>query len=268
MWVEGTSGTSNTPPPPLGILHDVSGRATADGFARGGLSFGDLLQGFRTAAGLTQEELAERSGLSPNAVGALERGQRRRPYPHTVRALADGLGLDEKDQASLLAAVPGRTGADRQAEEAPPAAVTPRAAPAALPYPATSLVGRERELGEVADLPVVVFMHHPPAALGNWSDRTRLREHREVGDLLRSHGRVLHILSGHTHRACSGTWRGIAWTVLHGIGPQATLAWGRDVRPDYLDGPAQVAILDIENGDLRVHAVDVSGNARTWRRTG
>ncbi len=135
-------------------------------------------------------------------------------------------------------------------------------------YCSPRLAWLERQLGEVADLPVVVFMHHPPAALGNWSDRTRLREHREVGDLLRSHGRVLHILSGHTHRACSGTWRGIAWTVLHGIGPQATLAWGRDVRPDYLDGPAQVAILDIENGDLRVHAVDVSGNARTWRRTG
>ena len=130
----------------------MSERATTDGFARGGSSFGDLLRELRAAAGLTQEELAERSGLSPNAVGALERGQRRRPYPHTVRALADALNLGEGDRASLLGAVPERGGAARQTEETPQATVPPRAASAALPYPATSLVGRERELGEVADL--------------------------------------------------------------------------------------------------------------------
>ncbi len=114
--------------------------------------FAGRLRELRAAAGLTQEELAGRAGLSPNAVGALERGQRRRPYPHTVRALADALGLGEEGLASLLAAVPGRNGATRQAEETPQATAPPRSASTALPYPATSLVGRGRELGEVADL--------------------------------------------------------------------------------------------------------------------
>ena len=54
-------------------------------------SFGEKLRRLRGAAGLTQEELADRAGLSPVAVGKLERGQRRRPYPHTVRALAAAL---------------------------------------------------------------------------------------------------------------------------------------------------------------------------------
>ena len=115
-------------------------------------AFAGRLRELRTAAGLTQEELAERAGLSPNAVGALERGQRRRPYPHTVRALADGLGLGEEGRASLLAAVPGRPEAAGRAPEKPPAADPPTASSTALPYPATSLVGRGRELGEVAGL--------------------------------------------------------------------------------------------------------------------
>ena len=136
---------------------DVAERATADGFARGGASFGGLLRELRAAAGLTQEELAARAGLSPNAIGALERGQRRRPYPHTVRAIADALGLSEEGRASLLVAVPGRSEPARQAPAAtavPTAAsAAPPAAPStALPYPATSLVGRGRELGEISGL--------------------------------------------------------------------------------------------------------------------
>ncbi|MCK9825981.1 helix-turn-helix domain-containing protein [Nocardioides cavernae] len=47
-----------------------------------------LLRALREAAGLSQEELAERAGLSPHAISALERGTRTRPYPHTLRSLA------------------------------------------------------------------------------------------------------------------------------------------------------------------------------------
>ncbi len=70
--------------------------------------FSAELRRLREAAGLTQEELASRANLTAKAVGALERGERKRPYPHTVRALADALGLSEEERASLLAAVPRR----------------------------------------------------------------------------------------------------------------------------------------------------------------
>src|SRR5215208_555685 len=66
-------------------------------------SFGARLRQLREAAGLTQEELARRAGLTRNAISALERGERRRPYPHTVRTLADALGLSEEERATLLA---------------------------------------------------------------------------------------------------------------------------------------------------------------------
>ena len=42
--------------------------------------FGERLRRLRVAAGLSQEALAERAGLSAQAIGALETGKRR-PYP-------------------------------------------------------------------------------------------------------------------------------------------------------------------------------------------
>jgi transcriptional regulator with XRE-family HTH domain len=110
-----------------------------------GPSFGARLRSLREAAGLTQEELAGRAGLTRNAVSALERGSRKQPYPHTVRSLADALDLSEDERASLLAAVPRR---DAHAPGEIPASL-PKSN---LPSPATPLVGREQELSEIREL--------------------------------------------------------------------------------------------------------------------
>src|SRR5215470_14699588 len=66
--------------------------------------FGELLQQHRIAAALTQEELAERAGVSRRAVADLERGARRSPHPATVRQLADALKLNDADRSALIAA--------------------------------------------------------------------------------------------------------------------------------------------------------------------
>lgn len=63
--------------------------------------FAALLRRYRLAAELTQEGLAERTGLSTQAVGALERGHRKLPYRDTVRALADALDLDAAERLAL-----------------------------------------------------------------------------------------------------------------------------------------------------------------------
>jgi predicted ATPase/DNA-binding XRE family transcriptional regulator len=102
------------------------------------------LRRLREAAGLTQEELASRAGLSALAVSVLERGERKRPYPNTVRSLADALGLSEDERASLLAAVPKR-------EASAPESTSPVSG-SALPSPPTPLLGRERELEEIREL--------------------------------------------------------------------------------------------------------------------
>jgi tetratricopeptide (TPR) repeat protein/transcriptional regulator with XRE-family HTH domain len=62
------------------------------------LTLGDLLRQSRTAAGLTLEELAERSGLSVRAISDMERGRTVRPRRSTVEILSRVLGLDMPDE--------------------------------------------------------------------------------------------------------------------------------------------------------------------------
>ena len=64
-----------------------------------GSTFGELLRSHRNSANLTQEDLAERTGLTPQAIGLLERGERRRPHRYTVEKLAEALGLTGQDLA-------------------------------------------------------------------------------------------------------------------------------------------------------------------------
>jgi len=96
--------------------------------------FAELLRRLRERASLTQEELAVRAGLTGKAVGALERGERRRPYPHTLRALADALGLSDDEREALSAA--GR----------------PAVPVSSLPAPATPLIGRDAAREEIVGL--------------------------------------------------------------------------------------------------------------------
>ncbi len=125
----------------------VGQRRTGDRSPKVEAPFGARLRKLREARGFTQEELASRAGLSPNAVGALERGARKRPYPHTVRALADALGLDDEERAALWGAVPGRGKAAPSAADA-----VPPVSASELPRPTTSLLGREEQLEEVTGL--------------------------------------------------------------------------------------------------------------------
>ena len=106
--------------------------------------FAERLRQLRLAIGLTQEELAERAGMSRDAISALEGGRRRHPHPQTVRALATALGLSEQDARALRATVPKRS------VEGAPVSLAPRTS--SLPVPPTRLVGRRRELAELRQL--------------------------------------------------------------------------------------------------------------------
>ena len=109
--------------------------------------FGPLLRRLRLVAGLSQEELAERSGLSGRGISALETGHRATPRPETVRLLADALRLDGAARAELVAAarpeLAARAGA-RPASGGPPLAL-----PVPVPVPPTRLVGREQEVSAI-----------------------------------------------------------------------------------------------------------------------
>src|SRR5262245_35131552 len=68
------------------------------------MAFGAALRDLRLSAGLTQERLAERAGVSAKAIIALENDPARTPRLETVTRLADALGLNPDGRASLLAA--------------------------------------------------------------------------------------------------------------------------------------------------------------------
>ena len=91
-------------------------------------SFGAQLKALREAAGFTQEELATIAGLSVHAISALERGERRRPHPETVRALSAALDLTGAARDALVASAraPAHvTAADELSGAALPVALTP-----------------------------------------------------------------------------------------------------------------------------------------------
>ncbi len=69
-----------------------------------GARLGALVRERRRAAGLTQRQLAERSGLSVAAVRDLEQGRSSRPRQGSLDALARTLGLDARQSAALAAA--------------------------------------------------------------------------------------------------------------------------------------------------------------------
>jgi tetratricopeptide (TPR) repeat protein/DNA-binding XRE family transcriptional regulator len=131
-------------------------------------SFGALLRRYRLASGLSQEELAQRAGLSVRALANMERGRTRRPYAHSVLLLAEAMGLSELqrlqlDRASRHVACdapmpsPAVT-AETIPAAGPPPAAAPRQLPAGrvvpreLPAPVGHFTGRAAELDELSEL--------------------------------------------------------------------------------------------------------------------
>jgi predicted ATPase/transcriptional regulator with XRE-family HTH domain len=118
-------------------------------------TFAELLRDLRERSGLSQQELAERAELTPHAISALERGTRTRPYPHTVRSLADALALSDVDRGRLIAAVPRRRGGTSAPDSAPATTPEPGAQPddAQVPtrfvVPPTQLHGREHDIADL-----------------------------------------------------------------------------------------------------------------------
>lgn len=120
-------------------------------------SFGELLRTYRTAAGLTQEELAERAGMSARGISDLERGARRTPYKGTVELLASALHLGPHERGAFIKAASHRRGS----------AVPPTDARTNPPGAFSPVVGRKEELTQVHHLlsgtgPLVLLLAGEP----------------------------------------------------------------------------------------------------------
>jgi tetratricopeptide (TPR) repeat protein/transcriptional regulator with XRE-family HTH domain len=131
-------------------------------------SFADLLRRARRDAGLTQEELAERAGLSARAITAIERGISRAPHKTTVELLCGALELPREQYAVFLSAarrrpeddtpdlpllsVDGGADGDSNGDDSEPLVAPSRAVGGFLgALPDHPIVTREVELRQIGD---------------------------------------------------------------------------------------------------------------------
>ncbi|MDX3662392.1 helix-turn-helix domain-containing protein [Streptomyces sp. ID05-26A] len=120
------------------------------------MTFGARLVQHRKNAGLSQEELSERSGVSVRAISDMERGRARSPQRRTTEALVDALDLDEPDRTELrLLARTGR--------------VAPAGPVWSLPMYVADLVGRDAELDAIARTSNGLVVVHGAAGTGKTS---------------------------------------------------------------------------------------------------
>ncbi|MGH2514243.1 MAG: ATP-binding protein [Ktedonobacterales bacterium] len=112
-------------------------------------AFASLLNRYRIAAGITQEELAERAGVSARSISDMERGVPHTPRKVTVRLLAVALDLSPPDYEAFAAAARGQITPPALSSFTPP----PRdSSPRNLPTPPTPLIGRESAIVAACDV--------------------------------------------------------------------------------------------------------------------
>ncbi len=104
--------------------------------------FGAYLRRRREAAGLTQEELAQRSGVALRTISDIERRVTRYPQRETLKDLAEALGLEGNERRQFMRLVPRRPGRRKSR-------LNPRAG---IPSPPSPLVGREYDLAAAIEL--------------------------------------------------------------------------------------------------------------------
>jgi transcriptional regulator with XRE-family HTH domain len=138
--------------------------------------FGELVRRHRMAAGLTQEELADRSGLGVRTISNLERGRTIRPHRSTLELLSRSLnltGLASDELAAAYLACFGVTGGIaglRPHSSWYPAhagsALTGSVLAPQLPAATRHFVGRSAELSALEGLASLLDARHSPAMIG------------------------------------------------------------------------------------------------------
>ncbi|MEJ3652468.1 tetratricopeptide repeat protein [Actinomycetes bacterium KLBMP 9759] len=112
-------------------------------------TFADALRRLRTAARMTQEQLAERADLSVRTIRGMESGRIRSPRPESLRLLAGALGFvgDELTEFEEL----GRDGYWTQRATSNGAGARDRAfpVPAQLPPDVSAFTGRDNHIDEL-----------------------------------------------------------------------------------------------------------------------
>ncbi|WP_212820017.1 ATP-binding protein [Polymorphospora rubra] len=193
--------------------------------------FGRLLQRVRRAARLTQEELAERSGVAVRTISDIERGKVRTAQRETARRLVTALRLTGPDQTAFEEAARGR----------PPTDAGGAGAPAPSGPAGTTSEGADTAPGAVAASPPVTFrqVHPPPTPLIGRENESRA----VVGTLSRPDVRI------------------VTLTGTGGVGKtRVALAVAEAVGADFADGVCDVDLTLVSgSADVVTHLIGAAG---------
>ncbi|MEA2517799.1 MAG: hypothetical protein QOG16_1637 [Actinomycetota bacterium] len=99
----------------------------------------------RVSASLTQEELAEKAGISVRTISDIERGLRRFVYQDTAERLAEALGVGAPDKEEFISVARGR------ASDLQSGLLGLPSRPNRVPVPPTRMIGREKEMEMLLD---------------------------------------------------------------------------------------------------------------------
>ncbi|MGH2514966.1 MAG: ATP-binding protein, partial [Ktedonobacterales bacterium] len=110
--------------------------------------FGALLRAYRARAGLTQEGLAERSGLSVRSISNIERDTLHHVRKDTLRLLADALSLSASEREMFITASRNIASSTM----APLVSSQWSSHASVLPAPMTALIGRDADVADIRQL--------------------------------------------------------------------------------------------------------------------
>ncbi len=137
-------------PRSIGVRSAVSTRGMSES---GGPVFGDVVRAYRRRLGMTQEELADKTGLSVRGIGRIEAGRIALPRARTLRLLADAFGLAGGERDRFCHVV-----------ESKASSALARLGPAQLPTYLEAFVGRTEQLSRL-DAMLPVSSRHDSASM-------------------------------------------------------------------------------------------------------
>lgn len=114
-----------------------------DGAVSNAASLAALVRTRRLSVRLTQEELAERAGVSARTISDIERGLRRFVYRDTAERLAQALEVGDTEKEDFILIARGRFQAHQPGVHGPDRVSSGRNP---VPVPPTVLIGRDREM--------------------------------------------------------------------------------------------------------------------------
>lgn len=121
----------------------------------------------------------------------------------------------------------------------------------------TRLAWLDRTLADAGDLPVLLFMHHPPHRTGfTGMDAIRLGNEDAFYDVVLRHGNVRHIFAGHVHRTIGGSHRGIPFSIFKSPVHQQPMPFDAPNASLSVDEPAAYGIIVVTEHGLQVHHED------------